>query len=134
MFPLRKPKPDIEWFRKVLLGEIIPDRPPFAELSIDNEIRKTVIVNELGREWIDKGIDFDSRKKYWDNYIEFNYRMGYDYICLSGVGIPFESKGRMTEDTAAGIMKKQARGWVEEGTGVIASWGRIRKIQLAKYT
>ncbi|NLC69052.1 MAG: uroporphyrinogen-III decarboxylase-like protein, partial [Clostridiaceae bacterium] len=77
-----------------------------------------------GLDWVHPSGDSDSVKKYWDNTIEVFYRLGYDYIRISG-GIYFPGKSRVTDDTAA--LSRGKRSWSEEGTGVITSWEDFEK-------
>jgi uroporphyrinogen decarboxylase len=82
--PLRNPKPDIDAFKKIILGEALPERVHFAELFLDYEISESIGTDLLGQKWAVPEKDRDSRRKYWDNLIEVYYRLGYDYIRVSG--------------------------------------------------
>lgn len=118
--PLKEPKPDIEKFVRVIKREEIPERPPFIELLIDPEIVKYITEQYLGIKWIEPDPkDRESEKKYYLNYIQFWYRLGYDCIRISG-GLNFPWKSREAEDTA--LLKRGVRTWVEEGVGMISSW------------
>ena len=48
--PLKHPRPDAENFKKVILKEKIPQRPPLIELHIDEEIIKELEAKEEGEE------------------------------------------------------------------------------------
>lgn len=117
--PVKKPSPDCKWFRRVILGQEIPKRPPFVELFLDQEILREIVVNYLGRLWIEPDQTIESRMKYWDNYIEAYYRLGYDFVWIDG-RVNFPSKSRSTSDTAQ--LSRGKRHWDEEGAGAIASW------------
>ncbi len=129
--PLKKPKPDIENFKQVILREKAPQRPPFAELHIDKEVVQEIVERELGGEWVEPALDDrEAQEAYLRNYIECWYRLGYDYIRLTGQfrfssGLHFESKVREGEDTAE--LSRGERKWVEEGAGVINSWEDFEK-------
>lgn len=116
--PLADPKADFEEFRRVLLGEKEAQRVHFAELFADREIVACVLKDYLGEEAVPSPAEgFDA---YWRQQIRFWLRMGYDYIRVAGgLDIP-EVKGKATDDTA--VLSRGRRGWIDEGTGVIASW------------
>lgn len=118
--PVKHPCPDRNWFKDVILGKTIPDRPPFIELFLDQEVLEVIVTEYLGRQWVpfQKG-DRQAMAKYWDNYIEAYYRLGYDSIWMPG-GPDFTGKERRAEDTA--VLAKSSRRWDEEGASAIASW------------
>jgi uroporphyrinogen decarboxylase len=122
--PLRNPKPDIDAFKKIILGEALPERVHFAELFLDYEISESIGTDLLGQKWAVPEKDRDSRRKYWDNLIEVYYRLGYDYIRVSG-GITFPRRIRSAKDTAA--ISKKNRIWAEEGTGPISCCEEFEK-------
>jgi len=122
--PVKKPEPNIKWFLDVITGKIVSSRPPFAELFLDYEIAATIGKDYLGLDWVHPLNDKETQKTYWGNNIEVYYRLGYDYIRVSG-GINFPGKNRLANDTAD--LSKGKRGWSEEGTGVISSWEDFEK-------
>lgn len=122
--PLENPKPDIDRFIRVIKGEEIPKKPPFVELFLDGEVYREIAVNFLDREWVEPR-DRGSLKAYWDNIVYVQYKMGYDYVRVSG-GLDFPGKSRIGEDTA-GELSRGKRVWVEEGVGVISSWEDYEK-------
>ena len=119
-FPLERYTPDFETFEKVLRGEKKPEKVHFVELWIDEEIVKFITENMIGEKWIPRNGKND--KIYWKQYVNFYYRMGYDYLPVQPMeeleDIP--SKERGTNDTA--LLSKGKRIWAEEGRGVITSW------------
>ena len=119
LFPLKNPQPDVENFLKVLKREKLPSRVPFAEHLIDEEIRRLVVEDFLGRKWVPIS---ENRELYYLNFIEFWHRMGYDYIRFSSTlaGISFPSLHSHGEDTA--IYSRGDREWVKSGEGVIKGW------------
>ena len=117
--PIEEPQPDVQWFRQVILGEVVPSRPPLAELFLDQEVVAAVAEGALGREWVARSHDRESQRVYWDNFIEVYYRLGYDYVRLSG-NLDFPRMGRPASDTAS--LSKGTRNWAEEAVGAIASW------------
>lgn len=114
---LKKPNPDFEEFKKVILGEKKANRVHFVELVVDNEVKKYITEEYIGEKWID--YSEENKEKYIKQEINFWYKMGYDYVRIVG-GIIFTGKSRKTKDTA--ILSKGERGWVEEGTGMIRDW------------
>lgn len=118
--PFIEPKPDKDWFRRVILGEEIPERPPLIELFLDQEVLEDIAVNYLGLEWVPyQQENKELRAKYWDNYMKVYYNLGYDFVWIDG-RIPFPTKTRRTEDTAEN--SRGIRSWDEEGEGPISSW------------
>ena len=117
--PIKNPAPDAQWLRRVILGQEIPKRPPFVELFLDQEILREIVENYLGRTWVTPDSDLDNRKKYWDNYIEAYYRLGYDFVWIDG-HVNFPSRSRATGDTAS--LSRGTRRWDEEGAGAISTW------------
>lgn len=123
--PIVAPKPDKEWFKRVILGQEIPKRPPLIELFLDQEVLKDIAVQYLGLEWVPyQTADLDKRAQYWDNYIKVYYNLGYDFIWVDGK-TNFVTKSRATADTADN--SRGTRNWDEEGTGPIASWEDYEK-------
>jgi uroporphyrinogen decarboxylase len=101
------------------MGRQSVDRPPLVEYIIDPVIRKPITVELLGREWVEPVAgDPRSVNAHWDNFIEFWYRMGYDFVRFE-IGMPFPSHGVVGDDpTAAG----GRRGWRDQHRGTIANW------------
>lgn len=122
--PNIKPNPDKEWFKRVILGQEIPKRPPLIELFLDQEVLREIVVNYLGRQWVEPTREKSDRARYWDNYIEAYYRLGYDFVWIDGK-INFPTKSRLTQDTAD--LSRGQRRWDEEGDGAITNWEEFEK-------
>ena len=120
--PVPNPSPDYKWFERVIRGEEIPKRPPFVELFLDQEVLEEIVSNYLDRQWVPLSPNRDERRKYWDNYIEAYYRLGYDFVWIDG-RVNFPSKTRKAEDTAG--LSRGTRHWDEEGAGAITSWAEF---------
>ena len=120
--PLEKPQPDFAAFRSVVEGKEKAGRVHFAELLMDVEIKKYITENLLGARWTP--LSPETKEDYWRQDIDFWYRMGYDYIRVSG-GLDFPMRRREIRDTAA--LAREKRSWAEEGTGPIASWEDFEK-------
>lgn len=142
MLPIRRPSPDFEVFRKVLLGERNPLKVHFVELGIDFEVMRLLSKQLMGKEFPSReeanrdkerlfksGEDvpalLDVEKPYWENLIDFYYHMGYDYAPVWAPSAAFSVKSRVTEDTA--ILSRGKRSWVEEKEGVITSWEELEE-------
>ena len=79
--PLDKPQPDFEDFLSVLIGKRKPKRPLIMEYLIDEEVRQYIGENLLGQKWVNFDPSSKEKKeKYLLNFIDFWYRMGYDYV------------------------------------------------------
>lgn len=119
--PVAKPKPDVETFVKVLRGEVVPERPPLAELYFDPDVIREVVSKLLGREWVDPGGSRDSQEAYLTNFVEFWYRLGYDYVRLKWpCGLSLPENLITSEDTAS--LAQGTRSWAGSSTGHIRSW------------
>jgi len=146
LFPLTRPLPDFEEFKTILKGERKPQKVHYAELGVDGEImeyiteniigvklpsRRKIIENRVNKFLIEEKVVFlsDESEIFCRGYIDFYYRMGYDYVpdhtmleMVYSIGYALQSHLRETEDTA--ILRKEGgkRIWAAEGRGVITSW------------
>ena len=124
--PLKNPRPNFEEFKRIIRGEKEAKRVHFVELFADTEIVNFITKNVLEEEVIpwSPETEMDSLKQ----YINWWYRMGYDYTTIIGSGfsgLNFPSKAGKTEDTAS--LPRKERTWVEEGKGIISSWEDFEK-------
>jgi len=117
--PLDNPSPDIHWFIQVIKGEVTPKRPPLIELFLDEEIVSAIAEDLLGMKWVPLESDRASRRAYWDRYIEVHYRLGYDYLRMTG-GLYFEFASESAQDTA--ILSRGNRQWYSVQNGLIHDW------------
>jgi len=149
-FPLKSPTPDFQQFEKVIKGEKKPGKVHFVEWSVDYEVMEFIISKMMGEklpyleiqdirekkiaEFVEGHkivlLTEEEEKIFIKRYIEFYYRMGYDYIpdrmpheYLKSITMP---KVRVGKDTAI-IPKMGGREWVEEETGIITSWEDFEK-------
>lgn len=129
--PLKNPKPDIESFKQTILRKKAPKRPPFIELHIDKEIVQEIVETKLDRKWVPPvSDDREAQAECLRNYIEVHYRLGYDFVRLTGQfrfssGLHFASRTRDVTDTAS--LSRGERQWTEEGAGMINSWEDFEK-------
>lgn len=137
--PFKTPKPDIESFMKAMKGDIAPKKPPVCEYLIDDALMKPVIVDMLGRQWIEKSDkteymggqmdfshdDLSSINAWLDNQIAFWYYMGYDYVRVE-VSTPLPAVSLVTKDTAKGN-EEHNRAWQGLEEGPIQTWEDFEK-------
>lgn len=117
--PLKQPQPDAKRFIDILMGRADGRKPPLVEYLIDDVIRRPVITGLLGREWVETVDDREAHKAHLDNFIEFWYRMGYDFVRYEQ-GLAFPERTLLAPDTAEASSGQ--RSWVDEHQGTITSW------------
>ncbi|GAH81523.1 unnamed protein product, partial [marine sediment metagenome] len=132
--PLKNPKPDFEEFKRVVKGEKGAERVHFVELFPDPEIVSSmadILEEKPARFSLSALLDSESleeKKNFLRQWINWWYKMGYDYTTIIGQGISgliFPGKSRKTKDTA--LISRKERTWVEEGKGMINSWEDFEK-------
>lgn len=104
---MKERKPDSNRIRKVLLRLGEPDAVPFYELFADPEVILAVTGKEV---YTKKGFDVE-------NYVDFFFRLAYDYV---PVGMNFSYKrldSLFTEDTAK--LTRGKRGFLDDNHGSI---------------
>lgn len=118
------------------MGNEITDKPPIVDYLVDDVVMRVISEELIGRKWVyPYKVEFGIKKAatddkqaiaaYWNNYIEFWYRMGYDYVKLE-IGYDFPLRPRITKDTAK-LSKNGNRAWAEEAKGVIENWEDFEK-------
>lgn len=117
--PLLKPNPNAKQFIDILLDKIKTARVPLVEYLVDDVILKPIITEILGRQWVDDIGTRDSQQGYLDNFIQFWYHLGYDFVRFER-GLPFPLHQLMGTDETLG--KNKQRAWADEHQGSIASW------------
>ena len=142
----RRPSPNFQELEEVLKGKKEPKKVYFVELGVDQEVVRFITENMLGERWVlpperlmgrsaarGKASFDESEEKFWKQYINFYYRMGYDYV-PGGGPLPrldmYTPKVRIGDDTA--ILSRGKRTWVEETRGVITSWEDFEKFPWEK--
>lgn len=116
---IQHPRPDIRACMDILLGRAPERRVPLVEYLVDDVVMKPVVEDLLGRQWVEYGADRDSQRAYLDNFIQFWYRMGYDFVRFEQ-GLPFPEKKLLTADAAPQSSKDRA--WADEHNGAIMTW------------
>ena len=113
LVPVERPQPDAQEFLRIVKGEQVPRRVPLIEYIVDETLLRPIVTDMLGREWSTEP------SAYWDNVIQFWYRMGYDMVHVE-LGLPFDRRLLSTADTSPGVARDRA--WADEHHGAIASW------------
>jgi uroporphyrinogen decarboxylase len=116
--PFDNPKPDGERWVDQLLGRA-QGKPRLVEYLVDETIMRPVLTEILGRMWVPEAGGRENEKAYLDNFIEFWYRMGYDFVRYER-GMGFSTRTLLAPDTAPDAHKDRA--WADEHQGVIRSW------------
>jgi uroporphyrinogen decarboxylase len=145
--PIKNPEPDFNNLVNVLNGSENEDRVLFAEILIDEEIKKYIIENYFNDKNIPppvssayggrSNLTHNEKKKAYESYykqvVNFYFRMGYslyvdvtfDYLFAS-----LNTKTVHTRDTAT--LSRGDRQWAVEGIGIIRSWEDFEKFPWKK--
>ena len=122
--PLRDPQPNAREFIDIVLGRTRSMRVPLVEYIVDEMVLRPIVTDLLGREWVDLGRDRESQAAYWDNFIAFWHRLGYDSVRFE-MGLGFK-EGVLTAPDPAPRSKRQ-RGWTDQHHGTIMNWGDFER-------
>ncbi len=117
--PLARPQPNAAEFIDILTGRTQSDRVPLVEYLVDEVLARPITVDLLGRQWAEEGRDRDSQMAWLDNFIQFWYRLGYDFVRFER-GLPFVEWKIAAPDSAPGATRQ--REWSDEHRGPIMSW------------
>ena len=131
--PLEHPAPDAREFVDILAGKSASHRVPLIEYIVDDVVMKPIVERMLGRQWVTPGKDRDSRRASLDNFIQFWYRMGYDFVRYEE-SLPLPEKKLIGADPAPQPVPGQTvppragdRLWADEHHGAIMSWEDFEK-------
>lgn len=112
-----RPQPDFERLKKVLLRQGEPDRVPFYEHYVDDEVVEAISGQAITK--LDT-TDPEQIKTYVDILVDFYVQQGYDYVPLERfLNLPRNNVVRGT-DTAE--LSRDTREWQDENEGVITTW------------
>jgi len=117
--PVKNPHPDSNRFINALMGKERVDRPPLIEYLVDDVLMRPITTDILGRQWVVGGEDRASQAAALDNFIQFWYRLGYDFVRFEQ-SMGFTMHTTAAEDTALASHKDRA--WADQHQGMIRSW------------
>ena len=118
--PLEHPTPDADRFIRCMLGQEKREKPPMVEYIVDAAVMQPIVTKLLGRKWVTpRPADRESQAAYWDNLIEFWYRMGYDFVRME-LSLPLQENRLLLQDTAP--QSEGDRAWANEHQGTIMTW------------
>jgi len=118
--PLDNPKPDAQRFIRCMQGQERCEKPPMVEYLVDPVLMRPIVTRLLGRRWVTpQPGDRQSQAAYWDNFIEFWYRMGYDFVRME-LSLPFRVNRLLIQDAAP--QSEGDRAWANEHQGTIVTW------------
>jgi len=117
--PLQNPSPDSSEFIDILMGRRTSARVPLIEYLVDDVVMRPIVGGLLLREWVPWGPDRTQQKRYLDNFVDFWYRMGYDFVRYEQ-SLPLPERMDIIADAAPGSDKDRA--WPDEHHGMIETW------------
>jgi len=139
--PLKKPDPDFDTMTRVLGGEKRSGRVFFAELLIDEEVKRVIVekyfkeknvppprAQRFGSDEEDNSYQYSEEymsayRDYHRFLINFYYKLGYHFIPDLEFYLNFSSLNKVSrvgKDTA--LFSRGERYWAEEGFGMIRNW------------
>jgi uroporphyrinogen decarboxylase len=122
--PVAHPHPDGKRFIDQLMGRVSGGKVPLVEYLVDEVLMRPIVTGLLGREWVALGSDRASQAAYLDNFIQFWYRLGYDFVRFER-GMGFTTPTLRIADTAPGSARQRA--WADEHTGLITTWEQFER-------
>ncbi len=126
ILPLAHPKPNAQQFINILMGRKPQVRTPLVEYIIDDVVMKSIAEELLGRRWIPYGADRESQKEYLDAFIEFWYRLGYDFVRFE-LGMESPESQLVIPGAAPGSPK--SRECANEHQRALSSWDDFEQLQ-----
>ena len=117
--PVWDPRPDAARFVDVVMGRRTTERAPLVEYLIDDALRRPIVTELLGREWVPfDSSDAGSVESYLDNFVLVWYHLGYDVVRYEEA-LPFHCHSVAgSDDTAV----DGRRTWRDLHHGVITTW------------
>jgi len=101
------------------MGRVRDAPPPLVEYLVDDVVMRPIVTELMGQSWVEGIGDRESQRAHLDRFIEFWYRMGYDFVRFEQ-GLGFDVNQLVIPDTAPGSEKQRA--WADEHHGSIQSW------------
>ena len=112
-----QPSPDFQRLKTVILGQGTPDRLPFYEHYVDDEVVEAISGKAITK--LDLTIHADI-KSYVDILIGFYLDQGYDYVPLERfLDLP---RNNILEGADTAALSRDNREWQDENEGVITNW------------
>ena len=127
--PVQHPRPDASRFINTLMGRTHETSVPLVEYLVDEVVMRPIMTGLLGRPWVAYGSDRASQKAYLDNFIDFWYRLGYDFVRFEQ-SLDLPDHKLETADTATGSTKLPRLGRRAPGRDRLL--GRFRALSLAE--
>lgn len=127
--PLSRPRPNAAEFINILMGRVPQIRTPLVEYIVDDVVMKPIVEELLGRRWVPFGPDRELQTAYLDNFIEFWYRMGYDFVRFEQ-SLAFPESKLIIADATPGSPK--SREWADEHHSTLSSWDDFENIRWPK--
>ncbi|MGQ9596517.1 MAG: uroporphyrinogen decarboxylase family protein [Thermoproteota archaeon] len=106
--------PDIGRLLKVLLREGEPDRVPFYEHFVDNEVIEALTGKPVNKALTEGGL---GSEKYLDILVDFYQRLGYDYVPMEVP--PNLPRTNILQANDVAYLSRGKRRWEDENRGVI---------------
>jgi len=121
---VKTPAPNAVEFIDIIMGRANTGRVPLVEYIVDEAVMRPIVTEVLGRTWVDHGPDRGAQRAYWDNFIAFWQRLGYDFVRYEQ-GFGFGAGSIAADDTAPGVERK--RYWADEHRGAITNWDEFEQ-------
>jgi len=129
--PIQRPQPDAERFVDVALGRTQTDRPPLVEYLIDDSLRKPIVEDLLGGEWVGPiSNNRESMEAYLRNFVLVWQRLGYDVV-------RYEESLRFPQTSLVGrdaTSLDGTRTWRDMHRGAITTWDDLERYPWPKVT
>ncbi len=100
-----------------------------VEYIVDDVVMKPIVTDLLERNWVDPSENREAQQIYLNNFIEFWFRLGYDFVRFEQP-LPFDIKLLEAQDT--GFDKSKKRSWVDLQKGNITTWEDFEKYNWPK--
>jgi uroporphyrinogen decarboxylase len=117
--PIQHPRPDAHRFVDQLMGRRPAGEVPLIEYLVDDGVMEPIVTGMLGRSWVPAETDRASQQAYLDNFIQFWYHMGYDFVRYEE-SLPLPEQKLLAADVVP--VSKKERASADEHHGAITSW------------
>ncbi len=122
--PVNDPEPNAQRFVDAAMGRSHPERPPLVEYLIDDALRKPIIEDLLGGQWVvPTPGDRAAMEAYLRNFVLVWKRLGYDVVRYEEA-LPFPQTGVVGQDAT---LLTGERTWRDMTRGTITTWEDYEK-------